>query len=96
MIYFIEAYSSQFASLYSPCTELLSTHALIHLYEQVSNFGCLSLHSLFMIESYLHHLHKLAHGNVALAQQMAHWYLVNRRLQTTKKFTSRLFETKVS
>ena len=94
MIYFIEAYLSQFASLYSPCAELLSTHALIHLYEQVSNFGCLSSHSLFMTESYLHHLHKLAHGNVALAQQMAHWHLVNRRLQTTKKFTSRLLETK--
>ncbi|CAF4403867.1 unnamed protein product [Rotaria magnacalcarata] len=95
MIYFIEAYLDQYASLYSKCAELLSTHALIHLYEQSLNIGSLSSHSLFSTESYLHHLYKLAHGTVALAQQMAHWHTINRCLQATdNKFSSKLFETK--
>jgi hypothetical protein len=56
MVYFIEAYLNQFASLYSRCYELISTHALIHLFEQALNLGSFSSHSLFSTESYLHHL----------------------------------------
>ncbi len=59
MVYFIEAYLNQFASLYSRCYELISTHALIHLFEQALNLGSLSSHSLFSTESYLHHLSQI-------------------------------------
>ncbi|CAF1928317.1 unnamed protein product [Rotaria magnacalcarata] len=90
-----KAYLSQFASSYSKCGELYSTHALIHLYEQSLSFGSLSSHSLLSTESYLHHLHKLAHGTISLGQQMAHWHMVDRHLQTSKiKFSATLFETK--
>jgi hypothetical protein len=91
MVYFIEAYLNQFASLYSRCCELMSTHALIYLFEQALNFGSLSSHSLFSTENYLHHLNKLAHGTVALGQQMTFWHTIDRCLQAKETNSLRIY-----
>ena len=92
MIYFIEAYLDQFESLYTRCAELMSTHALIHLFDQCLDHGSLSSHSMFSTESYLHHLSKLGHGSIAIAQQMAYWHTIDRYIHSkTVKFSSSLF-----
>ena len=93
MIHFIEAYLYQFESLYTRCAEYLSTHALIHLYDQCFDHGSLSSHSMFSTESYLHHISKLSHGSIAIGEQIAYWHTINRYLHLkTTKFSSNLFK----
>ena len=41
---FIQEYLELFPSLYGPCRELYSTHALYHLWEQVEEHGGLAYH----------------------------------------------------
>ena len=55
MIYFIQAYLNQFESFDTRCAEYLSTHTLIHRYDQCFDHGSSSSHSMFSKESYLHH-----------------------------------------
>jgi hypothetical protein len=41
---FIQEYLTAFSSLYNPCKELFSVHALYHLQEQVEDHGGLAYH----------------------------------------------------
>ena len=58
----------------------MSTHTLIHLYDQCLDYGLLSSHSMFSTESYLHHMNKLDHSSVVIAQQIHYWYTINRHI----------------
>ena len=84
---FIYEYLKMFPSIYGSCRELLSVHALVHLRDQCIKHGALSYHSMFPLESQLHYLRKLAHSTNSLAQQVAFWYTVDKRLKTTNKYT---------
>ncbi|CAF3384668.1 unnamed protein product [Rotaria sp. Silwood2] len=84
---FINEYLKMFSSIYGRCRELLSTHILVHLPQQCIRHGALSFHSMFPFESQLHYLRKLAHGTNSLAQQVAFWYTVDKRLNMTNKYT---------
>ena len=93
---FIHCYLEQFASIYTRCSELYSTHALLHLSEQVLAHGCLSSHSMFSTESFLHHLSKLAHGSVALGEQMSFWYTIDRHIHSKKtRYSFDLYEKRI-
>ncbi|CAF3803955.1 unnamed protein product [Rotaria sp. Silwood1] len=84
---FIEKYLQMFSTIYGRCHELLSTHVLLHLTEQCTRHGGLSYHSMFTFESQLHYLRKMAHGTTSLAQQIAFWYTIDRKLNTRKKYS---------
>ncbi|CAF2795137.1 unnamed protein product [Rotaria sp. Silwood2] len=84
---FIEKYLQMFSTIYGQCHELLSTHVLIHLTEQCTRHGGLSYHSMFTFESQLHYLRKMAHGTTSLAQQIAFWYTIDKKLNTKKKYS---------
>ncbi|CAF2041896.1 unnamed protein product [Rotaria magnacalcarata] len=89
---FIECYLEQFSLIYDECNELLSTHVHVHLWEQCLQHGALAFHSMFVIESSLNHLAKMAHGTVSLGEQISFWYSIDRYLQSKKKKrTSNIF-----
>ncbi|CAF1171682.1 unnamed protein product [Adineta steineri] len=87
---FIHAYLHSFSSIYDTCKELFSVHALCHLWQQVKDHGGLAYHSLFATESCLQHFAKLAHGTVALGQQICFWWCIfsqinSKQVQYTPK-----------
>ncbi|CAF2631988.1 unnamed protein product [Rotaria sp. Silwood2] len=79
---FIDAYLRLFSSLYDKCKEIYSVHALCHLWQQVLDHGGLAYHSLFASESCLQHFAKLAHGSIALGEQISFWWSVFSQIQS--------------
>ena len=81
---FTESYLEQLSTIYGECAELLSTHVLVHLWKQCLQHGALAFHSMFTIETSLHHLGKMAHGTVSLGEQISFWYSIDRHLDSKK------------
>ncbi|CAF1198932.1 unnamed protein product [Adineta steineri] len=88
---FIHSYLSYFSTIYDPCKELYSTHALIHLWQQVELHGGLAYHSLFASESFLQIFNKISHGSVVLGEQISFWWCVFSQLRSKEiHYTSNL------
>lgn len=85
---YIIKYLTQFPLVFGRCNELYSVHALLHLVEQCYAFGALAFHSMFALESALHHYSKLAHGTILRGSQIAYWHCVNRQLASINQSTS--------
>ncbi|CAM4790447.1 unnamed protein product [Rotaria magnacalcarata] len=85
---YVNEYLSKFPLVFGRCNELYSVHALLHLCEQCNSFGALAFHSMFALESSLHHYSKHAHGHILRGSQIAYWHCVSRQLETINKSAS--------